>query len=982
MNFHVETRFVSLEKSCTQLNDNKFNYLPKDGETILWDFQKSFKSKKMLKGGSFGTVYMVPFNKKGIQKVAVKVIKKEDLVSTRDKNGKLVLNLQEMFLQDTLSKLGDVVPTFYGCKHDKDEVYLVMEFLYNDLEFDEFILRVTKMSHYESLVLYRRFVELLSKMWEKNYAFNDFKPANLMIKNEFQAKNVQELAKSIRIIDLGQVQLKSKFYKESPGTPYYRSPSKTLEELKPHSPKNDLYSLAISILFFESKGSIDQIFYDYSKSPPEHIKTGCFMYNLNLDCRAPIILNAKRILKRANYPPYLEDEKDHTIDKINFVTLIVNIIKYERFNLDYHQVLKIFDRLIKEHQEIKRGSKGMEIVNGFGTLDEFQTYIYNNEKVPVNEQEGLMNEYALEEEYSQFMFQMLNQNNGLLETIISDDLSDRDDFDEEEIDPEFFEELISNSKSYLHLSKAYKSNKSLLETQNKPQEKFAELLKSEDEDVSFNYSELSDEQNDIDIQNLSNLEAETKKQQQTSENEDITLNYSKISNQQNEIDIPDLSTLQNQQNDIKDLNNLEVNLNKNDFLLDESLLKAIDLEQNQVEEKTKNFRIKTRNIKNSFDPEVSNLEGKTGNNFSFEANIEFVPEIEKTKSDESHVSFNNKKNNYQRPEKQFALQNDKTKLKIDRTSSVSNTKMLNKDFEKANQNNFNPNEDHISLKSPVLFNNRNFIKNQLEIPKNDANKISVLNIKFPENNDNAKQIDRNTIQKGKIIKPIVKTGLSTTYIKLPEIVNKNQYISEKPQSIMEKDSILQAQIRLQKRREELMNERKEIDKRLRELLEKKKKNNKIKDEQVIFRNNFFLDPINMNLKKPSELKVDFSERNTKKSITGLQNQNVEKKLPDLQVQQKDKINEDLRKKSTNGSKIVVQSALFKKIQEEDLREKQLDPLLKKNYGQKIKLEEIQNRFEPVLQAPLNQNVTKKPIISMRGDFFNEFGMEIKGKINN
>lgn len=312
-------------------------------------FQAFNRQRNVLGEGSFGIVKKVAYtdSKGNTISLAAKKMKPSG-------RSTLELTANEIKLLNLMGT-SKYFPRLYGCSYNtRNELLVAQTLLSHDLDSDTFRNYLSTLSNHDSLKFYRELFKGMNELWKKGYAHSDFKPENVMTD-----RNNRE----VRIIDLGLAERNTNM-NSLRGSPVYMSPNKFLKKGKidpktnrvlthdiPISPKDDMYSMAISIAIMEAPKSYDQIFPQpprYGKAVVKDVKIiqpSCFKSLNTPKCRADIIDNVRKVLEKLQYGKW-EDHDDY--DTMNFTTLICKIIQFDNFDLDYDQVIKVMDRLINE----------------------------------------------------------------------------------------------------------------------------------------------------------------------------------------------------------------------------------------------------------------------------------------------------------------------------------------------------------------------------------------------------------------------------------------------------------------------------------------------------------------------------------------------------------------------------------------------------------------------------------------------------------
>lgn len=318
------TYWSSLCTKSDRKSHRNFLELP-DKKAVAFDIFKAFIGQRKLGEGSFGLVRKVAYiNSAGLtESIAVKKMHPKRLAEYG-----LIKN--ELNIMNDMSG-SSYFPRLYGCAYnDNDELMMGMTLMSHNLGTNTFRDFLAAESNHNSLKIHRQLFQGMRDLWNKGYAHNDFKPDNAMI----DSTNTE-----VRIIDLGLGE-SNRNYNSPRGTPYYMSPDKFTGKNR-IGPKDDMYSIAVSIAVMEAPKAEDDIFTSHRIV----IERSCFLKRNTVSCREKIIANVKRVFEALKYGKF-QEVGDRT--NINFTTLICRMIEYDNFHYDYDTVLGILDRLIKE----------------------------------------------------------------------------------------------------------------------------------------------------------------------------------------------------------------------------------------------------------------------------------------------------------------------------------------------------------------------------------------------------------------------------------------------------------------------------------------------------------------------------------------------------------------------------------------------------------------------------------------------------------
>lgn len=320
----ITAEFTSVSQVCQSLGP-KFTIYGTT-EPIDFNLEDAYKKGVMVGKGGFGEVHKALFGFSGIQEVAIKFVKNEPLV------------LKEF---DVLTKFSpmNVGPKFYGCQYTSRSIMIAQTLLYKDLSKDSTMLRLKKVPNSQFLERIRDVVDSLRTMWDNNYVHMDIKEHNIMTNKDFS---------KFYLIDFGLAQRKD-HYMASAGTPFYFSPTKWTSRYSRPQPKDDLYSVALTIGILEAVSGFDELVqYELPNGLISVLPNSCFNIRLTSDCQQVLKTNVRRILRKSNYGEYHRSPKLRQKETINFTTLVALMINYADYPFDYDQTVDILDRLITE----------------------------------------------------------------------------------------------------------------------------------------------------------------------------------------------------------------------------------------------------------------------------------------------------------------------------------------------------------------------------------------------------------------------------------------------------------------------------------------------------------------------------------------------------------------------------------------------------------------------------------------------------------
>lgn len=382
------TIITSFSELCTAQDTRgatSFSELPSK-TPLKWSVASAFAVGRYLGKGSFGEVHKVDYVDSAGHQLRI-ALKKIAPKYSSDKK-------QILTEISALAAVGQsaYMPRLYGCVTEgSSKVFLATSCLESSLESTSFLNKVKLQTCKESLQYYKEMFAGLKDLWTAGFVHNDIKPANMMA----DAGN-----KHVYLIDFGLAQLNTD-YNKAMGTPIYMSPAKFKGSGKV-APKDDMYSVALSIATIEAPRTYDDIFSNgYSPMP-----FGCFERHNNVECRNVVRKNLIRVMKAAGYGDYVAANKD----KINLTTLLADIVSYDHFSYSFDDVLEVIDRLMgvteaNKKLDEKQAAKLKEEVEKFDALRKGARDARRQEKV-------IKEEIALED-YDAKMLQ--NNNKGLPE---------------------------------------------------------------------------------------------------------------------------------------------------------------------------------------------------------------------------------------------------------------------------------------------------------------------------------------------------------------------------------------------------------------------------------------------------------------------------------------------------------------------------------------------------------------------------------------
>lgn len=351
-------KYSSLDEACNDVQRGKksrFRQLPQNTE-VDFDTVGKFASGETIGRGGFGLVKKVSYTPTSAT-IIIKQVRPADNFER-----KMVLSEINGLVEFANAKF---VPKLYGCTIvGPKEILIVQEMLAYGLDSKIFRNNFQLYSITKSLNMYLELFTGLKIMWDRGFAHNDIKPENMMT-NENESK--------FYLIDLGLVEPNTNSILQG-GTPVFMSPSRFSGYTKV-KPKDDMYSMAISAVIMEAKEGYDQIF-GRSVRVGGSLHYSCCQTHLKMNCRDVIAARAKAVLEK-EYGNYQTDQTKE--DMINFTTLIVNMIYYDKFNFDHQTVIRIIQRLIDESKGLVQ-KKVMDVVK-----ENIADMVYGKPKVLRNE---------------------------------------------------------------------------------------------------------------------------------------------------------------------------------------------------------------------------------------------------------------------------------------------------------------------------------------------------------------------------------------------------------------------------------------------------------------------------------------------------------------------------------------------------------------------------------------------------------------------
>ena len=305
------------------------------GAEFDWNFVSALKKGRKLGGGSFGQVYSVAYP---AASVAGETVAMKKITPERGFPMGLIANEINVAMKMNASPGS---PKLFGCVYDissktQEYVYIItekMETHLRDSNFRQYIR--TKVSTETQLKLMKNLFMSLKYLWDLGYVHNDIKPENMMVN---KAKN------KLVLIDYGLAQKKEQLRNDN-GSPMYMSPGKLLKNGRAYSPKDDLYSLALSISEIFAK-KIDDAFVD--PATRRLVVNSCFTKKNRPACQTQLKNAAITVLK-----PYFGDYQANKAKGMTFTTLIADLIDYHNISISYEEAIQVIDSLIASTQKKK-----------------------------------------------------------------------------------------------------------------------------------------------------------------------------------------------------------------------------------------------------------------------------------------------------------------------------------------------------------------------------------------------------------------------------------------------------------------------------------------------------------------------------------------------------------------------------------------------------------------------------------------------------
>eukprot|EP00005_Dracoamoeba_jomungandri_P006449 CAMPEP_0174261642 /NCGR_PEP_ID=MMETSP0439-20130205/11689_1 /TAXON_ID=0 /ORGANISM="Stereomyxa ramosa, Strain Chinc5" /LENGTH=312 /DNA_ID=CAMNT_0015346149 /DNA_START=62 /DNA_END=1000 /DNA_ORIENTATION=+ len=171
---------------------------------------KKYEIKKELGRGAFSVVRL-GINKKSREKVAIKIIDRNDVGKDYEKNLQMEVEILRKVNHPNIISLHEMVEC-------EDKLYFVMELVTGGELFDR-IVEKGSYSEEDAKTLVRKIVSAIEYLHQKNIAHRDLKPENLLVKS---LTNDTE----VKIADFGLSKIidKDKLMQTACGTPGYVAP--------------------------------------------------------------------------------------------------------------------------------------------------------------------------------------------------------------------------------------------------------------------------------------------------------------------------------------------------------------------------------------------------------------------------------------------------------------------------------------------------------------------------------------------------------------------------------------------------------------------------------------------------------------------------------------------------------------------------------------------------------------------------------------
>ena len=351
--FGFAKEYASFNSVCgvrSMTSRQLFRDLKHNHAECSWDPLTAFRDGRKLGKGSFGLVKKVSYTDS--MKNTFEIALKEMHPNANEK----AMILREISAMDSMNEgKSPYVAQLHGCYVVEEypfRVYLAQERLGYDLDSTSFISFYQMLKPADSISIVIQMFKGLRDLWAVGYSHNDIKPANMMAR-----KNNN---KSIVLIDLGLAERVGARHFMG-GTPLFMSPAR-FTAIGKIMPKDDIYSMAISVLVMEAKHGFDDVFRGITSKTYGTAYYGCFEKHLNSACRQKIAQNGISILQRANYGTY---DRNQSLQKgVNLTTLIANMILYDNYNFDHAQTVELI-----RHIESTLNSGKDQAAGKFGKAD-------------------------------------------------------------------------------------------------------------------------------------------------------------------------------------------------------------------------------------------------------------------------------------------------------------------------------------------------------------------------------------------------------------------------------------------------------------------------------------------------------------------------------------------------------------------------------------------------------------------------------------
>lgn len=312
------------------------------------NLQELFNKGSFLGKGSFGSVIRVDLQEYDVREVAVKKMEFYDSDPNKNELNKS-LALNELKTLKKMSSLNSqVVPNLFACQvlamnysgniivH---ELYIVQTLMGKDLDDPESKEKLRTMSTNNKLKEMIKILVALRTLWQNGIAHRDVKENNVM----------WDLNGNLRMIDLNlseeinQQTTTEKKKKSLRGTPGYISPGCYLNPNEDLEERDDLYSFGITAIGMLCPTCQKVLYEDFVE---QNIKYGhCHSQPMSLECRNHLLKKAHQILQNLGFGTYESNPQNHKKETTNFTTVIINILFYNRYRLNFSEIIETLQYL-------------------------------------------------------------------------------------------------------------------------------------------------------------------------------------------------------------------------------------------------------------------------------------------------------------------------------------------------------------------------------------------------------------------------------------------------------------------------------------------------------------------------------------------------------------------------------------------------------------------------------------------------------------